>query len=66
MAEVERLLKAAAEADAAEDWRYGKGVRGDELPAELARRESRLQDSRGESLPGSRGEGAGKGGGGRS
>jgi transposase len=40
--EVERLLKAAAEADAAEDKRYGKGVRGDELPAELARRESRL------------------------
>jgi hypothetical protein len=34
-------LKAAADADAAEDRRYGKGVRGDELPAELARRESR-------------------------
>jgi hypothetical protein len=28
--------------DAAEDERYGKGQRGDELPAELARRESRL------------------------
>jgi transposase len=42
VAEVERLLKEAEEADAAEDGRYGKGVRGDELPAELARRESRL------------------------
>ena len=41
-AEVEHLLKEAAETDAAEDERYGKGVRGDELPAELARRESRL------------------------
>jgi transposase len=45
-AEVERLLKAAAETDAAEDKRYGKGVRGDELPAELARRESRLRKIR--------------------
>jgi hypothetical protein len=33
-AEVERLLKAAAEVDAAEDKQYGKGVRGDELPAD--------------------------------
>lgn len=46
VAEVERLLKAAEEADAAEDGRYGKGVRGDELPAELARRESRLRKIR--------------------
>jgi hypothetical protein len=45
-AEVERLLKAAAEVDAAEDKQYGKGVRGDELPAELARRESRLEKIR--------------------
>ncbi len=45
-AEVKRLLKAAAEVDAAEDKRYGKGVRGDELPAELARRESRLRKIR--------------------
>jgi transposase len=45
-AEVERLLKEAAETDAAEDKRYGKGVRGDELPAELARRESRLRKIR--------------------
>lgn len=29
--------------DAAEDAQYGKGRRGDELPAELARRESRLK-----------------------
>ena len=41
-AEVTGLLKEAAETDAAEDGRYGQGVRGDELPAELARRESRL------------------------
>ena len=46
VAEVERLLEAAEEADAAEDGRYGKGVRGDELPAELARRESRLRKIR--------------------
>src|SRR6266496_2981174 len=45
-AEVERLLKEAEEADAAEDKLYGKGVRGDELPAELARRESRLRKIR--------------------
>jgi transposase len=44
--EVERLLKAAAEVDAVEDKQYGKGVRGDELPAELARRESRLEKIR--------------------
>ena len=42
-AEVEKLLAQAAEADAAEDTLYGKGKRGDELPAELARRESRLK-----------------------
>jgi transposase len=42
-AEVERLLSEAEAVDAAEDARYGKGVRGDELPAELARRESRLK-----------------------
>jgi transposase len=42
-AEVEKLLAQAAETDAAEDTLYGKGRRGDELPAELARRESRLK-----------------------
>jgi transposase len=46
VAEVARLLKEAEEADAAEDGRYGKGLRGDELPAELARRESRLRKIR--------------------
>jgi transposase len=40
--EVEQLLKDAAAADEAEDAQYGKGKRGDELPEELARRESRL------------------------
>jgi transposase len=42
-AEVEKLLAQAAQTDAAEDALYGKGQRGDELPAELARRESRLK-----------------------
>jgi len=41
--EVDKLLAQAAQADTAEDAKYGKGNRGDELPAELARRESRLQ-----------------------
>lgn len=41
--EVERLLGEAEAADAAEDTRYGEGVRGDELPAELRRRERRLE-----------------------
>jgi len=41
-ADVAALLAQAAQVDAAEDAQYGKGKRGDELPAELARRESRL------------------------
>ena len=41
-AEVAALLTQAEQVDAAEDARYGTGRRGDELPAELARRESRL------------------------
>jgi hypothetical protein len=41
-AEVEELLQRAKAVDAAEDEHYGKGQRGNELPAELARRESRL------------------------
>jgi transposase len=41
--EIEALLKQAEDVDAAEDAQYGKGRRGDELPAELARRESRLK-----------------------
>src|ERR1017187_7846409 len=41
--EVDQLLAQAAQTDAAEDAQYGKGKRGDELPEELARRESRLK-----------------------
>ena len=40
--EIEALLAAAGEADAAEDARLGADVRGDELPAELRRRDDRL------------------------
>jgi hypothetical protein len=40
--EIAALLAEAQRVDAAEDAQYGKGTRGDELPAELARRESRL------------------------
>jgi transposase len=41
-AEVKDLLAQAEAADAAEDAQYGADRRGDELPAELQRRESRL------------------------
>ena len=41
-AEVETLLQRAEAVDAAEDEKYGKDQAGEELPAELARRESRL------------------------
>src|SRR3989475_5220502 len=41
-AEVKQLLAQAEAADAAEDTEYGVDRRGDELPAELQRRESRL------------------------
>ena len=44
--EVDELLRQAAAADQAEDAQYGKGKSGDELPAELARRESRLKKIR--------------------
>jgi transposase len=44
--EVEALLAAAEQTDAAEDRQYGKGRRGDELPEELVRRESRLKKIR--------------------
>jgi len=40
--EVTQLLAQAEATDAAEDAEYGADVRGDELPAELQRRESRL------------------------
>jgi len=41
--EVQQLLAQAEAADAAEDAEYGADRRGDELPAELQRRESRLK-----------------------
>ena len=41
--EVTQLLAQAEAADAAEDAEYGADRRGDELPAELQRRESRLK-----------------------
>lgn len=45
-AEVKQLLEQAAAADAQEDAQYGKDRRGDELPEELQRRESRLKKIR--------------------
>jgi transposase len=44
--EVESLMAAAAQADESEDAKYGKGQRGDQLPEELSRRESRLKKIR--------------------
>jgi Transposase DDE domain len=41
--EIESLLAEAERIDAEEDARFGKGKRGDELPGELRRRESRLK-----------------------
>ena len=41
--EVKQLLEQAEAADVAEDAQYGKNRRGDELPEELQRRESRLK-----------------------
>jgi transposase len=43
---VKALLAEAARVDAEEDGKYGKGRRGDELPAELQRRETRLRKIR--------------------
>jgi hypothetical protein len=45
-AEVRELLQRARDVDEEEDRRYGKGKRGDELPRELAFRESRLKKIR--------------------
>ena len=42
-AEARRLLAEAEQIDKEEDKRYGRNSRGDELPAELQRREQRLQ-----------------------
>lgn len=41
--EIRHLLDDARKTDKAEDAKYGKGKRGDELPEELARRETRLK-----------------------
>ena len=41
--QVEEMLAQAEATDAAEDAQYGKNQRGDELPAELQRRQSRLE-----------------------
>ena len=45
-AEVDELLRRAGEVDDDEDRRYGRDKRGDELPEELAFRESRLRKIR--------------------
>src|SRR5271157_4058198 len=45
-AEVAALLAEAARVDGEEEGKYGKGKLGDELPQELARRESRLKKLR--------------------
>jgi transposase len=42
-AEIEALLRRADETDAKEDAEYGRDKRGDELPAELQRREDRIR-----------------------
>ena len=44
--EIDELLKQAQAADEAEDEQHGSDRRGDELPAELARRETRLEKIR--------------------
>jgi transposase len=44
--QVDELLQRAAAVDAAEDEQYGKGQSGDDIPAELGRRESRLKKIR--------------------
>ncbi len=44
--EIRELLQQAQEVDETEDRQYGKDKRGDELPAELARRTSRLEKIR--------------------
>jgi len=44
--EIRALLEQAERVDVEEDGAYGQGRRGDELPDELSRRESRLQKIR--------------------
>ncbi len=43
VAEVKRMLEEAARVDEQEDERYGKGQRGDELPADLATAQQQLE-----------------------
>ncbi len=45
-AEVDRMLSAAEQADATDDEKYGRGQRGDELPADLADKQNRLDKIR--------------------
>src|SRR5256885_11262224 len=55
-AEVKRLLEQAEKVDVEEDARYGRDQSGDELPTELARRETRLAKIReAQRAPGERG-----------
>jgi transposase len=59
--EVKRLLAQAEASDAEEDAQYGRDRRGDELPAELARRETTLaEDPRSQARVGRAGPGAGE------
>jgi transposase len=44
--QVREMLELAERVDAEDDAKYGKGIRGDELPAELRRKESRLKKIR--------------------
>lgn len=44
--EVEKLLRKAESVDAEEDARYGKGVKGDDIPEELKFRKTRLEKIR--------------------
>jgi transposase len=60
--EVRRLLKEAERIDAEEDARYGRNRYGDELPAELQRRETAAAHSRGQACPGSQGPPRSRGG----
>ena len=58
--EIDELLRAADETDVAEDVRLGPEVRGDELPAELRRREDRGGDPGGEGAFGGGAAGGGR------
>jgi transposase len=59
--EVKQLLAQAEAADAADDAAYGANRRGDELPTDLQRRESRLQRIREAKRGGGHGRGTARG-----